>query len=58
MDNEKLIKPIRSHTELYDLSNSKYSDSTWKEKIWKGIGEKLNQTGKTIYFNYVTLYFT
>jgi len=33
MDNEKLIELVRTHTELRDLSHSKYSDSTWKEKI-------------------------
>jgi len=49
MDNEKLIELIRSHTELYDLSNSKYSDSTCKEKIWKGIAGELNQTGKSMF---------
>jgi len=46
MNNEQLIGLIRTHTELYDLSHSKYSDSTWKEKIWKGIADELNQTSK------------
>ncbi|KAL4113939.1 hypothetical protein QTP88_017489 [Uroleucon formosanum] len=44
MNNEKLIELVRTHTELYDLSHSKYSDSTCKEKVWKNITDELNQT--------------
>jgi hypothetical protein len=39
MDNEKRIEVVREHTELYDLSNSKYSDSLHKENIWEEIAE-------------------
>jgi hypothetical protein len=31
MDIEKLIELVREHSELYDLSNSKYSDNLHKE---------------------------
>ncbi|CAI6371641.1 unnamed protein product [Macrosiphum euphorbiae] len=44
MNNEKLIELVRTHNELYDLSHSKYSDSTCKDKIWKSIADELNQT--------------
>jgi hypothetical protein len=30
---EKLIELVRKYEELYDMSNKKYSDSVWKEKI-------------------------
>jgi hypothetical protein len=32
MDNENLIELVREHNELYDLSNSKYSENVHKEK--------------------------
>jgi hypothetical protein len=32
---------VRKCEELYDISNKKYSDSVWKEKLW-------GQTGKII----------
>jgi hypothetical protein len=36
---EKLIELVRKCEELYDISNEKYSDSVWKEKLWGQIGE-------------------
>ena len=30
----------------YDISNKKYSDSAWKEKLWGQIGEELKKPGK------------
>ena len=39
MDIEKLILLVREHSELYDLSNSKYSDNLHKEKMWEEIAE-------------------
>jgi hypothetical protein len=41
---EKLIVP--KCEELYDMSNKKYSDSVWKEKLWGQIGEELKKSGK------------
>jgi len=39
---EKLIELMRKCEELYDMSNKKYSDSVWKEKLWgQIIGEVL-----------------
>ena len=32
--NEKLIEFVRKCEELYAMSNKKYSDSVWKEKLW------------------------
>jgi hypothetical protein len=31
--NEKLIELVRKCEELYDMSNKKYSDRVWKEKL-------------------------
>ena len=41
MDTEKLIELVRKHSELYDLSNSKYSDNLHKERIWEEIVEEI-----------------
>jgi hypothetical protein len=38
---EKLIELVRIYEELYDISNKKYSDSVWKEKLWVQIDEEL-----------------
>jgi hypothetical protein len=53
MDKEKLIECVRAHSGLYDLSDRKYSDSAWKEKTWKIIGEELNQPGTYLQMNTV-----
>ncbi|KAE9522896.1 hypothetical protein AGLY_016707 [Aphis glycines] len=39
----KLIEIVRSHSSLYDLGDPKYSDATHKDKLWKTIGDELNQ---------------
>jgi len=31
---EKLIELVRKCEELYDMSNKKYGDSVWEEKLW------------------------
>jgi len=36
---------VRKCEELYDISNKKYSDSEWKEKLWQQIGEELKKSG-------------
>jgi hypothetical protein len=43
---EKLIELVRKCEELYDISNKKYSDSVWKEKLWEQMGEELKKSGK------------
>ena len=43
---EKLIKLVRKCEELYDMSNKKYGDSVWKEKLWGQIGEEFKKSGK------------
>jgi len=43
---EKLIEMVRKCEEIYDMSNKKYSDGVWKEKLWGQIGEKLKKSGK------------
>jgi len=48
MDSEKLIELVKAHTGLYDLSSPNYSDSTWKEKVWKEIADELHLTGKIL----------
>ena len=40
---EKLIELVRKCEELCDMSNKKYSDSVWKEKLWGQIGEELKK---------------
>jgi hypothetical protein len=43
---EKLIELVRKCEEIYDMSNKKYSDSAWKEKLWGQIGEELKKSSK------------
>jgi len=40
---EKLIEVVRKCEELYDISNKKYSDRVWKEKLWEQIGDELKK---------------
>ena len=47
---EKLIELVRKCEELYDMSNKKYSDRVWKEKLWGQIGEELKKSGKIRFF--------
>jgi len=42
---EQLIELVRKCDEIHDMSNKKYSDSVWKEKLWGQIGEKLKKSG-------------
>ena len=49
---EKLIELVRKCEELYDVSNKKYSDSVWKEKLWGQIGEELKKSPKFQCFFY------
>lgn len=53
MNNEKLIEAVREHEVLYDLSHSKYIDSTYKDTIWKAIGKDLQQEGNTFQNNII-----
>jgi hypothetical protein len=46
MDTEKLIELVREHSELYDLSNSNYSDNLHKERIWEEIAEEMKHNDK------------
>jgi hypothetical protein len=46
---EKLIELLRKYEELYDMSNKKYSDNAWKEKLWGRIGEELKKSGKFLF---------
>ena len=46
---EKLIEFVRKCEELCDMSNKKYSDSVWKERLWRQIGEELKK--KQVNFN-------
>jgi hypothetical protein len=40
---KKLIELVCKSEELYDMSNKKYCDSVWKEKLWGKIGEELKK---------------
>ena len=42
----KLIELVSKCEELYDMSNKKYSESVWKEKLWGQTGEELKKSGK------------
>ena len=41
MDKKKLTELVRKCEELYDMSNKKYNDSVWKEKLIGGRVEKI-----------------
>jgi hypothetical protein len=43
---EKLIELVHKCEELYDMSNKKYCNSVWKEKLWGQIGEELTKSSK------------
>lgn len=36
---EKLIQLVRANKELYDTSNKKYSDTGFKNEVWKKIAD-------------------
>jgi hypothetical protein len=40
---EKLIELVRKCEEIYGMSNKKYIDSVWREKLWGQIGEELKK---------------
>ncbi|XP_076620039.1 uncharacterized protein LOC143341191 [Colletes latitarsis] len=43
MDDEKLIECVKKYSMLYDLSHEKYMNTKFKERMWKEIGEILEQ---------------
>ena len=45
---ERLIELVRGYEELFDMTNRRYSDNCYKDKIWKVIGEELNRPGKSM----------
>lgn len=45
---EKLIELVRNHEELYNMGDKLYFDTALKNRIWREIAEKLNETGKYI----------
>jgi hypothetical protein len=47
---DKLIEMVGKCEELYDMSNKKYSDSVWKEKLWGQIGDGLKKSVKFLCF--------
>ncbi|XP_066964457.1 uncharacterized protein [Macrobrachium rosenbergii] len=52
---EKLIELVRAYEELYDVSNRRYSDNIFKEKIWNRIGGELNKPGSECKLRWVSL---
>jgi len=46
MDDEHLIECVRQYEVLYDLSNPKYMDTSYKNEIWSKIAELLKSDGK------------
>jgi len=47
---EKLIELVWKCEELYYMSNKKYSDCVWKEKLWGKIGEELKKSVSSNFF--------
>jgi hypothetical protein len=48
---ENLVELVRKCEELYDMSNKKYGDGVWKEKLWGQIGEELkNLISSNVFF--------
>jgi len=43
---EILIELVHKCEEIYDMSNKKYRDSVWKEKVWGLIREELKKSDK------------
>jgi hypothetical protein len=43
---EKLTELVRKCEELCDISNKKFSDSVWKEKLWGRVSEELKKYRK------------
>jgi len=43
---EKFIEFVDKCEELNYMSNKKYIDSVWKEKLWGKVGEDLEKPGK------------
>lgn len=45
MDDEKLIKLVRSHEPIYDFTHSKYMDKVFKNTIWEKIAQEMKVEG-------------
>lgn len=56
MDDEQLIECVRQYEVLYDLSNPKYMDISYKNEIWSKIEEQLKSDGKLYLKKYVISY--
>jgi hypothetical protein len=56
MNDEKLIELVRSHVELYDLSHPTYVDTTYRERIWKEVGQEMKQEGNVTNIYSVTIH--
>ncbi|XP_049764321.1 uncharacterized protein LOC126092642 [Schistocerca cancellata] len=52
---EYLIELVRSHSELYNMTDRRYSDSVWKETLWKEIGEEVGRPGPECKRRWVSL---
>ncbi|XP_047114371.1 transcription factor Adf-1-like [Schistocerca piceifrons] len=52
---EYLIELVRSHSELYNMTDRRYSDSVWKETLWKEIGEEMGRPGPECKRRWVSL---
>ncbi|XP_047098372.1 transcription factor Adf-1-like [Schistocerca piceifrons] len=52
---EYLIELVRSHSDLYNMTDRRYSDSVWKETLWKEIGEEVGRPGPECKRRWVSL---
>ncbi|XP_047108382.1 transcription factor Adf-1-like [Schistocerca piceifrons] len=52
---EYLIELVRSHSELYNMTDRRYNDSVWKETLWKEIGEEVGRPGPECKRRWVSL---
>jgi hypothetical protein len=56
---EKLIELVQKCEELYDMSDRKYSDSVWEEKLWGQIGgdlKKIRQVSMFFFCEFLSYY--
>jgi hypothetical protein len=51
---KKLIELVYKCEELYDMSNKKYCENVWKEKLWGQIGEELKKNHIKFHVFYCT----
>jgi len=57
MDQEKLIEIVKFHESLYVMNHAKYSDTVYKENVWRRIAKNMNQPDKINNLFYLYLFY-